>query len=636
MSAQYTQLVAQIAQITHRDDLTSQMPNFVGAANELINVRLSLSNEVPTTANDANEILAGYPNLYLYASLISAYEFTNEIDMAQHYIARYENEIERYFITAAGGISPTLVMGGVPVSVTTSATPGITPAIKAYFATVAQMAAATGYSNGDYVQCLDYASGNSAGVLFFVAVPLGTGAADGGSFIDGVGVQWQQLFTTGFVAAKQYGAVGDGVTNDTAAIEAAVAATGTVTIENGSTPVYGTGVATTPTMATQGQSPMLTTDSGVITQRGKTFVAIHEPVANVGASNNAVQAFNGDFKTPNTYQYVITGENTAGNPPFTPESEVNFTTIFELSGERSSGYFASGKNAATFTTGGRTAWNMDTRHLAHAGKAGAWVSRWDVFMNTQDPDILMMRGVPASGLLIGTVRTAQPNVVMQNIEMNLEDNGHSSTGKACVFNMSRNAPDNGKDQAWIFLRGQSYGSEPIDSGLQLTGNWRNGIDFSTSNTIDRAIALKADQSIYFNTSCSQLKGAPQWITGTAYTSGDYVYNALRVYQATSTGTSGGTPPTWTSGTQSDGGVDWEFVVIQNFKGFADSDDGTRIYWDSSNNRLNIDVGGVTKLHINGTVLNMPGLPVFADETAAASLATGDLYQTATGELRIKL
>ena len=78
------------------------------------------------------------------------------------------------------------------------------------------------------------------------------------------------------------------------------------------------------------------------------------------------------------------------------------------------------------------------------------------------------------------------------------------------------------------------------------------------------------------------------------------------------------------------------MVIQNFKGFADSDDGTRIYWDSSNNRLNIDVGGVTKLHINGTVLNMPGLPVFADETAAASLATGDLYQTATGELRIKL
>ena len=114
MSTQYTQLVAQIAQITHRDDLSPQMANFIGAANELINVRLSLNNEVPTAANTANDILINYYNLYLYAALISAYEFINEIDMAQHYIGRYENEIERYFITAAGGLSPTLVMGGDP------------------------------------------------------------------------------------------------------------------------------------------------------------------------------------------------------------------------------------------------------------------------------------------------------------------------------------------------------------------------------------------------------------------------------------------------------------------------------------------------------------------------------------------
>ena len=114
MSTQYTQLVAQIAQITHRDDLSPQMANFIGAANELINVRLSLNNEVPTEANTANDILVGYYNLYLYASLISAYEFINEIDMAQHYIGRYENEVERYFITAAGGLSPTLVMGSDP------------------------------------------------------------------------------------------------------------------------------------------------------------------------------------------------------------------------------------------------------------------------------------------------------------------------------------------------------------------------------------------------------------------------------------------------------------------------------------------------------------------------------------------
>ena len=49
-----------------------------------------------------------------------------------------------------------------------------------------------------------------------------------------------------------------------------------------------------------------------------------------------------------------------------------------------------------------------------------------------------------------------------------------------------------------------------------------------------------------------------------------------------------------------------------------------------------------KLQVNGTVkasqLNLTGLPVHADEAAAvvAGLATGDVYMTATGELRIKL
>ena len=37
-----------------------------------------------------------------------------------------------------------------------------------------------------------------------------------------------------------------------------------------------------------------------------------------------------------------------------------------------------------------------------------------------------------------------------------------------------------------------------------------------------------------------------------------------------------------------------------------------------------------------STLNLTGLPVFADDVAAAALLTGDVYRTATGELRIKL
>lgn len=52
-----------------------------------------------------------------------------------------------------------------------------------------------------------------------------------------------------------------------------------------------------------------------------------------------------------------------------------------------------------------------------------------------------------------------------------------------------------------------------------------------------------------------------WLTGQSYVSGDVVYNGNYKYIATSSGTSGATAPTHTSGTVSDGGVDWLFVEV---------------------------------------------------------------------------
>ena len=53
-----------------------------------------------------------------------------------------------------------------------------------------------------------------------------------------------------------------------------------------------------------------------------------------------------------------------------------------------------------------------------------------------------------------------------------------------------------------------------------------------------------------------------WVTGTSYNVGDIVINGSYKYIATSTGTSGATPPTHTSGSASDGGVTWLFVEVE--------------------------------------------------------------------------
>jgi len=110
MSA-YTTLEQRIARITHRSDLSSQMAYFIDDANQMIQARLGLDLVTPSIFVSDNQVATDNINLYLYAGLISAYEYINEIDMAQHYRARWEDEVSTYYITSTSGRCPDLVMG---------------------------------------------------------------------------------------------------------------------------------------------------------------------------------------------------------------------------------------------------------------------------------------------------------------------------------------------------------------------------------------------------------------------------------------------------------------------------------------------------------------------------------------------
>lgn len=90
------------------------------------------------------------------------------------------------------------------------------------FATVAEMVAARFLQVGDQVQTSEYSTGNGGGNRYEI-VAASTGTADGGSFIDltGSGYQAKALWWYGIINIKAYGAVGDGATDDTEAIQAA-------------------------------------------------------------------------------------------------------------------------------------------------------------------------------------------------------------------------------------------------------------------------------------------------------------------------------------------------------------------------------------------------------------------------------
>ena len=91
------------------------------------------------------------------------------------------------------------------------------------FATVADMAASSTLAIGNFVSIESYTATNNSGVMFGEVVAGGTGVADGGAFIDliSVGLQFKQHLSMSALTPQLFGAEGDGITDDTSAIESA-------------------------------------------------------------------------------------------------------------------------------------------------------------------------------------------------------------------------------------------------------------------------------------------------------------------------------------------------------------------------------------------------------------------------------
>jgi hypothetical protein len=293
------------------------------------------------------------------------------------------------------------------------------------------------------------------------------------------------------VSVKDFGATGDGTTDDTTGVTAADAIGKAIFVPNGT---YDTTLAATALDGPYwGDGQIRDTDNN---KRGKFFAAIKAAPSSEGTLDSISTAFNGDLsKCQFPVEHRITGAATLGQPTtgykFTPEAYPHFDYL----------YNESGHNEATASNTGRTGAAIHYARVYQNGQgdAFAFTARADVFSTKSGSTHFLAN--PAAGLFNGGVYAQVDGAYLNAGEFNIDDEGFDAAAIGWVVNLTRSVSTGAKSAFWGAFRAQSKGAVNVDSAFSATGKFKVGLDFAISadfDTTQAAISLKAGQRIYFN------------------------------------------------------------------------------------------------------------------------------------------
>lgn len=307
------------------------------------------------------------------------------------------------------------------------------------------------------------------------------------------------------VSVKDFGAVGDGVTDDTAAIQNAEL----------NSPVYaplGTYLTTVPKPTDlvgkqYGFGQIKTADGN---KSAPNFSIINSAPTSQGSLNSIWTAFNGDLsKCLNASSVSISGAATLGQPTtgykFTPEVSPYFTYVTNTSGH----------NESTSGNDGRTGFGAYYVKLDNYGQGdlGAYVAQ--AFVSGTKAGSTSFLANPAAGIYGGNVNAGSDGVYLNPAEWACSDNGYDVAAVGLVNSLFRYNNTGAKNVFWAGYRCSSNGTKPADSFLSAGGLFNNGLDVVTADfgANQCAISLKATQRMYFNNAATPTGGSGiAWVT----------------------------------------------------------------------------------------------------------------------------
>jgi hypothetical protein len=295
------------------------------------------------------------------------------------------------------------------------------------------------------------------------------------------------------ILPQDFGAVGDGTTDDTAAITAANAVTAAKFMPTG---VYDTTISQSAIVGPYWGRGQIRDSADNL--RGPWFSAISTQPTR-GNQTSVLTAFNGNLSGVQiAMEHRVTGATTAGDPT------TGYDIIAEICPIYMYHFTTSGKNAATASNDGRTGQMMQMLNFAHAGQGDMGAIYVNGISTNTRAGATSFLANPAIAILYGQLFAAATGTYLNIIELNGNDSGFQAAAIGIVLNFNRTIATATLGEVWMGLRPQSRGSTACDVIYSGAGTWKRGLDF-TAVTFDAnksAINLKADDRIYGNSTSS--------------------------------------------------------------------------------------------------------------------------------------